>query len=188
MLCSLANAQEQSRLPGIPDSFAAGGITGRAPETVKWSPDGTRVSYVLRDDSGERGQLYAVDVANGKSAVLVASEKLATLVPPENVGKQTKDDRERERRTRYSIAGYHWSPDSKHLLFDSKGQLWYFTLESGTGVQLTSSADASGDPKFSPDGKRISYLRRHNLYTRSLAGDSREAQLTFTNENDGDDI
>ena len=187
--CVVACAQQQSKLPSIPEIFAGSGITGRAPETVKWSPDGTRVSYVLRDDSGETGQLYYIDVATGKAAVLVASEKLATLSPPENTGgKQSKDDRERERRSRYSVAGYHWAPDSKHLLFDSKGQLWYYTLESGTGVQITSAADPSSDPKFSPDGKRLSYIRKHNLYVRSLSGDSRENQLTFTNENEGEDI
>jgi dipeptidyl-peptidase 4 len=184
-----ALAQEAGKLPNIPEIFAPGGVTGREPETVKWSPDGTRVSYVLRDDSGEHGQLHYIDVANGKPAVLVATEKLASLSPPENAGgKQNKDDRERERRSRYSIAGYHWAPDSKHLLFDSKGQLWYYTLESGTGVQITAGADPSGDPKFSPDGKRISYVRKHNLYVRSILGDARENQLTFTNENDGDNI
>ena len=35
----------------IPDIFAEGGLTGRAPETVKWSPDGKRVSYVLREST-----------------------------------------------------------------------------------------------------------------------------------------
>jgi dipeptidyl-peptidase-4 len=186
---AVASAQEQPRLPSIPEIFAPGGVTGRQPETVKWSPDGTHASYVLRDDSGEHGQLYYIDVTTGKPAVLVASEKLASLVPPENTGgKQSKDDRERERRTRYSIAGYHWAPDSKHLLFDSKGQLWYFTIESGIGIQETAAADPSGDPKFSPDGKRLSYTRKHNLYVRPVSGDSRENQLTSTSENDGDNI
>lgn len=175
-------------MPSIPEIFSPAGVTGRPPENVKWSPDGTRVSYVLRDDSGEHGQLYYVDVTTGKPAVLVASEKLATLAPPENGGKQNRDDRERDRRSRYSVAGYHWAPDSKHLLFDSTGQLWYFTLENGTGVQLTASSDPSGDPKFSPDGKRVSYTRKHNLFVRPVSGDSREVELTFTNENDGDDI
>ena len=182
-------AAQDSRLPSIPQIFAEGGVTGRQPESVEWSPDGARVSYVLRDDSGERGQLYYIDVTNGKPAVLVATEKLAALSPPENTGgKQGKDDREREKRTRYSIAGYHWAPDSKHLLFDSKGQLWYYTLESGTGVQITVAADPSTDPKFSPDGKRISYVRRHNLYSRPINGDSRETQITFTSDDDGDNI
>jgi dipeptidyl-peptidase 4 len=188
ILSCLAFAQDRANVPSIPEIFSPAGVTGRPPENVKWSPDGTRVSYVLRDDSGEHGQLYYVDVTTGKPAVLVASEKLATLVPPENGGKQNRDDRERDRRSRYSVAGYHWAPDSKHLLFDSTGQLWYFTLENGTGVQLTASSDPSGDPKFSPDGKRVSYTRKHNLFVRPVSGDSREVELTFTNENDGDDI
>ena len=180
---------QQDRLPSIPEIFSTRGITGHLPESVKWSPDGTRVSYVLADDSGEHKALYYLDVNTGKPAVLVASEKMATLAPPEDTGgRQAKDDRERDRRSRYSVAAYHWAPDSKHLLFDSKGQLWYFTLESGTGIQVTSASEPSGDPKFSPDGKRLSYTRKHNLYVRPLSGESHETQLTSTNEDDHDNI
>jgi len=66
----------------IENIFAEGGLTGRAPETVKWSPDGTKVSFVQRDDSGEHGALWYVDATTGQKAVLVAEEKLATLAPP----------------------------------------------------------------------------------------------------------
>ena len=45
--------------------FAEGGITGRAPENIKWSPDGTKVSFVQRDDSGEHGELWYVDTSTG---------------------------------------------------------------------------------------------------------------------------
>ena len=141
-------------------SWAAG------PENVKWSPDGTKVSFVQRDDSGEHGELYYVDVATGKSAVLVASGKLAALAPPTSA---IKDERKKEAAQRYSIAAYHWAPDSKHLLFDSMGQLWLYSLDTGTAVQLTSSSDESADPKFSPDGDAISYIRKHNLYVRPVA-------------------
>ncbi len=134
----------------IEEMFKPGGILGRGPEDVKWSPDGSKVSFVQRDDSGEHGALYYVDVtAAGKPAVLVASEKLATLAPPAST---IKDERKKEAAQRYSIAAYHWSPDSKKLLFDSMGQLWLYTLDSGTAVQITTSSDAAVDPKFSPDG------------------------------------
>ncbi len=159
----------------LPAIFAEGGLTGRAPESLKWSPDGKKVAYVLRDDAGEQGALYYVDLATGKPAVLVAQEKLATLVPPLD---RLKDEREKERRARYSVAGYHWAPDSQHLLFDARGQLWYFSLESGTGVQVTSASEATGDPKFSPDGKRLAYLRKHELYVQRVDGKEDEVQLT----------
>jgi dipeptidyl-peptidase-4 len=172
-------AQTSANPPGqnyltIEDMFQPGGILGRGPENVEWSPDGTKVSFVQRDDTGQHGDLYYVDVATGKSAVLVSSGKLATLAPPESA---IKDERKKEAAARYSIAAYHWTPDSKHLLFDSMGQLWLYNLDNGTALQLTSSNDASEDPKFSPDGDRISYIRKHDLYVRTIKGGG-ERQLT----------
>ncbi len=158
-------APAQGKELTIESIFQPGGLLGRGPEAIKWSPDGSKVSYVQRDDSGERGELYYLDVATGKSAVLVASEKLASLAPPASA---IKDERKKEAVQRYSVAAYHWSPDSKKLLFDSMGQLWLYNLDSATAVQVTSSADASSDPKFSPDGERIAFVRRHNLYTRAV--------------------
>ena len=158
----------------IEEMFKPGGILGRGPENVQWSPDGVKVSFVQRDDSGDHGELYYVDVATGKSAVLVASGKLASLAPPASA---IKDERKKEAAQRYSIAAYQWAPDSKHLLFDSMGQLWLYSLDNGTAVQLTSSNDESADPKFSPDGDRISYVRKHNLYVRTTTGNE-ERQLT----------
>jgi dipeptidyl-peptidase-4 len=159
----------------IEQIFAEGGITGRAPETIKWSPDGTKVSFVQRDDSGDHGELWYVDTATGEKKILVSEIKLSQLAPPAS---KITDEREKERVTRYHVAVYTWSPDSKHLLFDSHGQLWYYSLDTGTAVQLTSSPDASEDPKFSPDGKRLAYLRKHNLYVHPVSGDEGEHPLT----------
>jgi dipeptidyl-peptidase 4 len=150
----------------VENIFVDGGVTGRAPETVQWSPDGTKVSFVQRDDSGEQGQLWYVDAATGEKKVLVSDVKLAQLAPPNS---KIRDEREKERVTRYHVAAYLWSPDSKHLLFDARGQLWYYSLDTGTAVQMTSSPEASEDPKFSPDGKKIAYLRKHNLYVHPVA-------------------
>ena len=160
--------------------YAEGGITGRVPQDIKWSPDGNKVSYILRDDPGEKSQLYYIDTATGKPAVLVASEKMASLAPPIT---KIKDERERERRTRYSVAAYHWAPDSKHVLFDANGQLWFYSLESGTATSLDIGNTPAGDPKFSPDGKRLSYLRNHNLYVRPLSGGEETALTHEKDEN-----
>src|SRR5260370_20876000 len=78
--------------------FAEGGITGREPETIKWSPDGSKFSFIQRDDSGEHGELWYVDAASGEKKVLVSEVKLAGLAPP--VG-NCKTDRASEYRTLY---------------------------------------------------------------------------------------
>ena len=152
--------------------YQKGGVTGRAPESVEWSPDGTKVSFVQRDESGENGALYYVDVTNGaKPAVLVAQEKLAEMKPPT---KTKSDDRAQDNRERYSVEAYHWAPDSKHILFDSAGALWMYDLVAGKSTMLASDEKGLGDPKFSPGGDRLAYLRDHDLYVSTIGGKAKK--------------
>ena len=172
MVATQAAAPKQLTIEQI---FAESGITGRAPETIKWSPDGSKVSFVQRDDAGEHGELWYLDATTGEKKILASEAKLSLLAPPTS---RIADERERERVARYHVAAYTWSPDSKHLLFDSRGQLWYYSLDTGTAVQLTSSPDPSEDPKFSPDGKRLAYVRKHNLYVHPVSGEEGERPIT----------
>jgi dipeptidyl-peptidase 4 len=156
----------------IESIYQTGGLTGRGPENTAWSPDGTKLSFIQRD--GEKGALWYADTATGEKKVLVSAEKLISLSPDVN---NVKNEREKERLTRYHVAAYIWAPDSKHILFDSEGQLWLYDLGSETGLQFTSAPDPSGDPKFSPDGSHVAYTRKHNLYVRPVSGTG-EKQLT----------
>jgi dipeptidyl-peptidase 4 len=158
----------------IDSLYQPGGLAGRGPETTEWSPDGNKLSFVQRDEKGEKGELWYVDTASGEKKVLVSAAKLATLDPDVN---KVKNEREKERLTRYHVAAYLWAPDSKHLIFDSQGQLWLYDLGTETAVQFTSASDPSGDPKFSPDGNHLAYVRKHNLYVRPVSGKD-EKQLT----------
>ena len=176
-LCSpdVAKAQTAPTKPlTIESLFQPGGLGGHGPETTEWSPDGTKLTFVERDEKGEKGELWYVDAATGEKKVLVSAEKLASLDPDVN---KVKNEREKERLTRYHVAAYLWAPDSKHLMFDSQGQLWLYDLGSETAVQFTSAPDPSGDPKFSPDGNHVAYVRKHNLYVRPVNGKD-EKQLT----------
>src|SRR5215471_20954437 len=103
----------------IESLFQPGGLAGRGPETTEWSPDGSKLTFVQRDEKGEKGELWYVDTATGEKKLLVSAAKLAAL--DEDVNK-VKNEREKERLTRYHVAAYLWAPDSKHLLFDSQGQ------------------------------------------------------------------
>jgi dipeptidyl-peptidase-4 len=127
-------------------------MIGNPPDSLAWSPDGKHLTYL------DGGQLVDLDPANGQSHILVSREKMASLV--ESGG----SEQDRDRRERYHMSSYFWSPDSAHLLFDSNGRLWYYDLKNGTGVQVANSGAASGDdPKFSPDGKSVSFLHDHGI-------------------------
>jgi dipeptidyl-peptidase 4 len=160
--------------------YQTGGLGGRGPETTEWSPDGTKLTFVQRDEKGEQGELWYMDVSTGEKKVLVSAAKLAALDPDVN---KVKNEREKERLTRYHVAAYLWAPDSKHLIFDSQGQLWLYDLGTETAVQFTSAADPSGDPKFSPDGAHVAYTRKHNLYVRSTTGNDEKTLTKDTGEN-----
>jgi dipeptidyl-peptidase 4 len=160
--------------------YTPGEMTGRGPETIEWSPDGTKLSYVQRDEKGDGGELWYMDAATGEKKVLVSAANLAKLAPDYA---KVKNEREKERLTRYHVAAYLWAPDSKHLIFDSQGQLWLYDLGSNTAVQFTSAPDPSGDPKFSPDGNLVSYVRKHNLYVQPASGKGEKQLTKDTGEN-----
>jgi dipeptidyl-peptidase-4 len=175
LVCAVATAQELT----IQSIYGPNGLTGRVPDTVKWSPDGKKVSYFLHQEQGEKADLYYIDVTSGKPAVLVASEKLAAMKPPVST---SKDDREKDNRERYRVAGYHWAPDSEHILFDANGQLWYYTLSTGKSVALSAPGESATDPKFSTDGKRLSYVRNHNLVVKGTDGGAEKALTSYSGE------
>jgi dipeptidyl-peptidase-4 len=138
------------------------------PQGIAWSPDGTRFSYIA-----DNGDLVAVEGGTGTTEVLVDHDKMKAFNPP------ITSEHDLNNRTRYKEASYSWVPDSKHLLFDADGQLWFFDLASGTGLQIASTGAGSGDdPKFSPDGVYLSYLRDHNLFVHKLKDNNPPVRVT----------
>ena len=149
----VSNAQQVARELSIEQIFGTSPLTGSPPSGLAWSPDAQRLTYI--DD----GQLLELDAGSEKPKVLVTRAKLSTLRP-----KTAMSEEDRDHRARYGMASYVWSPDSKHLLFDSGGSLWYYDLASGTGVDVGFTGGASGDdPKLSPDGEYVSFVRNHGL-------------------------
>jgi dipeptidyl-peptidase 4 len=146
-------AQSASKPLTVEDIYKDGGLTGKAPDGLAWSPDDSRLTFVSDD-----GNLMQVDASSGKQSVLVSRAKLASL------NSTNAPEKDKDHRSRYNMPGYIWAPDSRHLLFDSSGQLWIYDIGIGTGVQVAFSGSSSGDdPKFAPDGSAISFIRGHNL-------------------------
>ena len=145
-------AQAQNKELSVGAIFAHGPLVPAVPDQLEWSPDGRHLVYL------DGGELMDVDPANGKVHVLVSAAKMRPL----EGGDGTEQDR--AHRARYNMASFLWAPDSAHLLFDADGHLWLYNLRNSTGIQLGYAGAASGDdPKFSPDGSSVSFIRNHEL-------------------------
>ena len=132
--------------------FAHGRLIGKSPENLTWSPDGKHLTYM------EAGELLAIDAASGKTHTLVdraTIEKFAT---------REASEKDRDHRERYKASSFLWAPDSAHVLFDASGLLYLYDLKTGASRLVADTGSASGeDPKFSPDGRSVSFLRNHGL-------------------------
>ena len=132
--------------------YGHGSLAGAAPGELTWSPDGKHLTYL------DGGELIDLDPGSGKPHALVSRAKLNALAGAAGT------EQDRDHRDRYKMASYLWAPDSRHLLFDSNGRLWIYDLSNGTGLEMGFTGEGSGDdPKFSPNGKFISFVRNHSL-------------------------
>jgi len=148
-----ARGQEPANELTVEKIFGHGPLTGTPPSGLAWSPEAQHLTYI------DNRELIEIDPSSGKPHILVGHTKLATLRAKSELSEEDKDHRQR-----YAMASYLWAPDSKHLLFDSNGSLWYYELANGTGIDVGFTGSAAGDdPKFSPSGEYLSFIRNHGL-------------------------
>ncbi|WBX95102.1 S9 family peptidase [Pseudoxanthomonas mexicana] len=173
-------------LPAHAEKLTLEAITGSAPLSgptltkPQIAPDGTRVTFLRgKDRDRNRLDLWEYDIASGQTRLLVDS----SVVLP---GEEVLSDEEKARRERQRIAAlsgivdYQWSPDGKALLFPLGGELYFYDLtKSGRDAvrKLTNGSGFATDPKISPKGGFVSFIRDRNLWVIDLTS-GEEVQLT----------
>jgi len=158
-------------------------LSGKLTGGVEWSPDGKLLSYFSTgdEDPAEGTEIWALDAATGAKRVLVDAHKLRQFLPaPGPRGQQTGLARVAPQR-------YFWAPGGDALLFVSSRELYWFDLKTQTGRRLATPQNAGKkgaqtdralqDPKISPDGRWVSFLRDHDLWVANVATGA-ERQLT----------
>ncbi|GAH51723.1 unnamed protein product, partial [marine sediment metagenome] len=141
---------------------------------ARWLKDGSGYT-TLEDSEAETGDkdIVRYDPKTGSREIMVPSTR---LIPP---GESEPLD----------IDGYRWSPDGKKLLIftntkrvwrrNTRGDYWVldmapaFSCESKSGGELQKlGGDAEPSTlmfaKFSPNGRRVAYVRERNLYVQNL--------------------
>jgi dipeptidyl-peptidase-4 len=160
--------------------FAAPDLSGPTLRAAQISPDGARVTFLQgKADNKDQLDLWEYNLASGRTRLLVDSREL--LVTAGELSEEERQRRERQRISSLSgIVDYLFSADGRALLFPLGGDLYYYDLSArrGAGVRrLTSTPAFETDPRISPHGRYVSFIRDRNLWILDLAS-GRERALT----------
>lgn len=146
------------------------------PRSIRVTSD-DKVLFVRPTPPSKNGDLWEVDVATGKERVLLTA---ATILGDamETLSAEERSLRERKRQVAHGIASYSLSKDSSKLLVPLSGRLYVVNRASGAVSEVPAAGKgAPFDARFSPDGGRIAFVRRGDLYTTELSTGA-ETQLT----------
>ena len=141
--------------------FGAEPIVGRLPRGLAWRPGHEQVVLVETrgEGDGRRDVLVAFDPATGERTDLLDAAALADAfggTPP-------------------PLAGARFSPDGGAILLDDGGTLRIVDLATGATTPLDTPGGEYAT--FSPDGKRLAYVRDHDLYVHDMET-GREERVT----------
>jgi dipeptidyl-peptidase 4 len=134
---------------------------------TRWLGDGSSFTTLEDADTAGSQNLVRYDSERGAREVLVVARQ---FIPQGDSVPLRVDD-------------YSWSPDNRMLLiFTNTKPVWrlntrgdYWVLERATG-RLWQLGGKEAKPstlmfaKFSPDGRRVGYVRENNLYVEDLEG------------------
>jgi dipeptidyl-peptidase 4 len=149
-------------------------LSGRLTRGLEWTPDSKELSYFETKGVGKDAkiELWVMDAAKGERRLLVAADKLESVLPAD--GSKPTQATGLGRR---APAQYQWAPDGGGILFQGPTALAWLDLKTQTARTLVSGIATLADPKISPDGRYVSFVRDHNLWLVGVA-DGKERAVT----------
>ncbi len=165
----------------VDDITADPPIFGRSVTGVAWRPGGREFSYVVRKGTGEEAisELWVEDAGTAGRRLLVSTPGL--LVPSDPRADDPAHPMPKPpapiQPKRLPLEGYRWSPDGQALLLSGDHDLWIYRVGSKRLERLTRGPEDEEFATFSPDGRRVAFVWKNDLYAVDLAS-GRETRLT----------
>ncbi|MET0210917.1 MAG: S9 family peptidase [Burkholderiaceae bacterium] len=175
LLAALAASPAMAERLTLDRIYGEASLAGASVRNLRVSPDGERVTFLRpRADDQYRLDLWEYNTKSKATQRLVDSKQ---LVPNEELSLEEKARRERARTAGLSgILNYYWSPDGKRLLVPIGGDLYLVDAARPEAARKVASGNVI-DPKISPRGRYVSFVRNQNLVVIDLTTGA-ERQLT----------
>jgi dipeptidyl-peptidase-4 len=132
------------------------------------TPDGSAVLFLRSPARSAKLSLYEFNVATGKTRELVTPEQLLKGAE-EKLSAEEKARRERMRVSAAGFTSFQLSPDGTLILVSLSGKLYVVDRTNAKVEELATGPGTLLDPKFSPAGNAVSYVREHDVYVIDFA-------------------
>ena len=158
-------AQQKKTSLTLEDIYSNGTYRQNNFGPVRWMKDNKGYSTLEANKEYGGNDIVRYDVNSGERIVLVSAKK---LIPQGETGPLT-------------IANYNWSYDDTKLLiftnsrrvwrYNTRGDYWVLNLKTGKLQELGKSVERTSMmfAKFSPDGSRVAYESKQNIYVEDIA-------------------
>ncbi len=159
-----AAVQKQAKFALTIDNIMRGAeLTGYEQSAVRFSGDGQKIYFSWKQYSDPRDASNDTYVVHRDgSGLRKLTDDEAKLAPPVFDGGGG-------RFGGFGGAG-DLSRDRRYTAYASQGDLFIWDHQTDTRRQLTKTSDAETNPRFSPDSKKISFLRGGQLFALALDG------------------
>jgi dipeptidyl-peptidase-4 len=178
-LPSMATAQQSAaaavgKALTVERIYSQPSLSGRLTRGLVWTPDGKQLGYFETKGAGKEAktELWVMDAASGERRLLVAADKLESVLPVD-----TSRPTQATGLGRRAPSQYQWAPDGAGILFQGPMALAWLDVKSRMGRTLVSGKGTIADPKISPDGRFVSFVRDHNVWLVNLY-DGKERAIT----------
>src|SRR5207253_6019544 len=142
------------------------------PTSIQLTADGSAVLFLRSPPRSPEMRLYAFEVASGAVRELVTPEQVLKGAQ-ESLSPEEKARRERMRVTVRGFTSFEPSRDGKLVMVTLSGHAYVLPIAGGAASEVA-GPDAQGhalvDPRLSPDGKKLAFVRAHELWVADLAG------------------
>ena len=142
------------------------------------TPDGTAVLFLRARSAREPSQeLYEFNVATGETHRLLSPAD-ALQGAAESLSPEEKARRERQRISVGGFTSFSISRDSRLVLLGLSGKLYVLDRARHIARELATGPGTIVDPKFSPDSRRVAYVRNQDVCVLDLVTGKETAVTT----------